>query len=1075
MPKVPSLTSANVQTSLPLYTHQNPLDKGSSKTKIKVSLIGITALLGTIGSYLGYRHFVGKGTSDQLALPNDEQTGLKVFSAAVMTRGAPVQQPIENQQTSPGAFFTLSRTFFAESGNGLVTQKVMKSPSWLVQQFDPVTVSFSTGFGQAVGIQIVGNTAYVAAQGSGLLIYSIVNSTFLSLLGSYVPPSNAGVCSLQVIGAVAYLASSSNGIFIVNIASPKAPALLGTYVIPGGYGFIQGISVSGNILCATNAFGGLQIINVANPSSPTLFGSYKTQDDAEWVQIVGNLAYVADRMGGLQIINIATPSAPKFVGSFPPNLGAYRVLVVGNIAYVGGDRNGLQIIDVSVPSAPTLLVFYSPGSSFYWIDIQGNTLYLADLAGSGSFQIVNVANPRNPIPIASYAIDNPESCKAFGNNVLVGTVNGLQFLSQLNQIKFSGVPSIRDQGDFVVSLNGTTPQGVAFNSFKLRVGQPPSPVLAISQVVARLNQQLNYTFELGVFFDRDDQNTLIYSINTQNGNPLPSWLFFSSATRTLLGTPGVADIATVSLRYMANDTYFAPTSVPFTLKVEAPPMVANPLKDLTLPRNTLLNFYLPSNAFVDPNGDLLTYTARKNGTYPLPSWLAFSNIGFFTGMPPNYERLNLTVVADDGNGGLTSNSFSLLITDALAPMAAVIGGKVSYQVPSNVFATAGTITSYSGSLADGIPLPNWIQFDPTSLTFTASPPNDVPSTMQLEVAATTSLGEVFRLDFAMNLAGNTPPVYKNPVSTQQASVDIDFKFVVADNVFVDPNGDPLTFKALQLGGASLPKWLNFEPNNRIFSGIPTPEDTNTFTDAVVVIALMANDGQATTTGTFNIAVSGEPYLIRFIKIAGPALTIASAIFGGYKKRALILNRINKIKYTKDPVSLTAGQEFFYQFSCSPRAISNVTLSVLSQKGVKTKLYSKMDGSRFFCRKKFKNWTKVSDVMSHWLSCNAATGTLYSLGGVPNFHHLGPMRITAIGNAGVILEQFDLTILENTDVPSTFIRASYSRPDSILELANQDRSSQDRSSWGGDRDMMIPLNEINPSNLGTIGEERVNEF
>lgn len=76
----------------------------------------------------------------------------------------------------------------------------------------------------------------------------------------------------------------------------------------------------------------------------------------------------------------------------------------------------------------------------------------------------------------------------------------------------------------------------------------------------------NYTFPDTTFIDDDGNNTLTYTATLSNGNPLPAWLSFDTATRTFIGTP--ASIGNYMIKVTATDTANAKVSCTFTLKIE---------------------------------------------------------------------------------------------------------------------------------------------------------------------------------------------------------------------------------------------------------------------------------------------------------------------------------------------------------------------------------------------------------------------------------------------------------------------------------------------------------------------------
>ncbi|MDR2261373.1 MAG: putative Ig domain-containing protein [Azoarcus sp.] len=70
------------------------------------------------------------------------------------------------------------------------------------------------------------------------------------------------------------------------------------------------------------------------------------------------------------------------------------------------------------------------------------------------------------------------------------------------------------------------------------------------------------------FFTDPDGDALTYTLTLANGEPLPGWLTFNPATRTLSGTPEEDDVGNLILRVTATDTGNLSTSYYFGLKVD---------------------------------------------------------------------------------------------------------------------------------------------------------------------------------------------------------------------------------------------------------------------------------------------------------------------------------------------------------------------------------------------------------------------------------------------------------------------------------------------------------------------------
>jgi Ca2+-binding RTX toxin-like protein len=147
-------------------------------------------------------------------------------------------------------------------------------------------------------------------------------SHFLVAHRVYDTPGNAN--GVQVVGNYAYVTDGYSGLQIIDISNPTAPILKGSYNTHGA----SGVQVVGNYAYVANfSFGGLDIIDISNPTVPIFRGSYNTHG-AYGVQIVDNYAYVADGYGGLKIIDVSNFTNPQS----PTNLALSNSTIAENQA-----------------------------------------------------------------------------------------------------------------------------------------------------------------------------------------------------------------------------------------------------------------------------------------------------------------------------------------------------------------------------------------------------------------------------------------------------------------------------------------------------------------------------------------------------------------------------------------------------------------------------------------------------------------------------------------------------------------------------------------------------------------------
>nr|WP_324259645.1 putative Ig domain-containing protein [Cellvibrio fontiphilus] len=548
---------------------------------------------------------------------------------------------------------------------------------------------------------------------------------------------------------------------------------------------------------------------------------------------------------------------------------------------------------------------------------------------------------------------------------------------------FSGTPTNADVGTLSIDViaddgNG----GTATNTFTITVANTndaPTVANAIADQNATEDSAFNFQFAANTFADADAGATLTYSAQLNGGGPLPAWLSFDSATRTFSGTPTNADVGTLSIDVIADDGNGGTATNTFTITVantNDAPTVANAIADQNATEDSAFNFQFAANTFADADaGATLTYAAQLNGGGPLPAWLSFdSATRTFSGTPTNNDVgiLSIDVIADDGNGGTVTDTFTITVANtndaptvanAIADQNATEDSAFNFQFAANTFADAdaGATLTYAAQLNGGGPLPAWLSFDSATRTFSGTPTNADVGTLSIDVIADDGNGGAVTDTFTITVANtNDAPTVANAIADQNATEDSAFNFQFAANTFADADaGATLTYAAQLNGGGPLPAWLSFDSATRTFSGTPSNADVG-----VISIDVIASDGNGgTVTDTFTITVNN----------LNNAPTVANAIADQ--------------NATEDSV-------FNFQFAANTFADADagVTLTYAAQ----------LNGG---------------GPLPAWLSFDSATRTF---SGTPTNNDVGILSIDVIaddGNGGTVTDTFTITVANTNDAPT----------------------------------------------------------
>ena len=215
---------------------------------------------------------------------------------------------------------------------------------------NPAIIGAKDTPGSAIGVAVIGQTAYVADGEAGLQVIDVSDPQNPAIVGSVDTPGSAR--GVVVIDQIAYVADGSSGLQVIDVNDPQNPAIVGSVDTPN---WAIGVSVIGQTAYVADGLSGLQAIDVSVPQSPAIVGSVDTPGYADEVFAMDQTAYVADGLSGLQIIDVSDPQNPAIVGSANTPDYADDVVVTDQAAYVAVYDVGLRVIDVSDPQNPVII------------------------------------------------------------------------------------------------------------------------------------------------------------------------------------------------------------------------------------------------------------------------------------------------------------------------------------------------------------------------------------------------------------------------------------------------------------------------------------------------------------------------------------------------------------------------------------------------------------------------------------------------------------------------------------------------------------------------------------------------
>lgn len=296
-----------------------------------------------------------------------------------------------------------------------------------------VTGAYNTA-GNARGIAVDGNYAYMADYLYGLQVINITNPATPTLAATYDTPGSAK--GVAVDGNYAYVADYATGLVVVNITNPAAPVLAGTCDTPGS---ARDVVIDGNYAYVADYGTGLAVINITNPAAPTLAATCAVTGSAYGLTVAGNYAYLAAGVGGLQVVDITLPTAPALAGALGLPGSAQDVAVFGNRAYLAAYDGGLRVIDVTHPTAPAAVASLAMPGNAYMVAVDHDRAYVA--AGTAGLCEIDLRNPAAPWLVQTLDLTGTSYALALaGNRAFVAAdVSGLQVIEIADWVPPVGV------------------------------------------------------------------------------------------------------------------------------------------------------------------------------------------------------------------------------------------------------------------------------------------------------------------------------------------------------------------------------------------------------------------------------------------------------------------------------------------------------------------------------------------------------------------------------------------------------------------------------------------------------------
>ncbi|MHA7812108.1 MAG: GC-type dockerin domain-anchored protein [Phycisphaerales bacterium] len=300
--------------------------------------------------------------------------------------------------------------------------------------------------GSVLGVELVGDTAYVIDPEFGLYLFDVSNPSSPAEVGHFSDPDLVDdYQSLQAVGDRVYIGvrtrRDGDQVLIFDASVAGQVTLLGA--IEGPFASTRFQVVGGFAFCVNGEF--FTSFDVSDPASPQVAGEYSGVTLGGEMMIVDGVAYVADLVDGAWGLRIIDVSDPFFSDPFSMQLGAFQTGFRVDVLHADGERmflsesvGDLRIYDISDPAQIEQIGSYDPLGFVRRVMIDGNEMTLL-CSGSG-LEIVRIDDPGNPVLVRlSGAVQFANDAVVDGGLMLVASgYGGLRTL----RVPADGVPVV---------------------------------------------------------------------------------------------------------------------------------------------------------------------------------------------------------------------------------------------------------------------------------------------------------------------------------------------------------------------------------------------------------------------------------------------------------------------------------------------------------------------------------------------------------------------------------------------------------------------------------------------------------
>ncbi|MHA1793153.1 MAG: LVIVD repeat-containing protein, partial [Promethearchaeota archaeon] len=232
--------------------------------------------------------------------------------------------------------------YIADGSNGLEIINISDPTS-------PVKVNtYPLAGSSAQDVEVHDGIAFIATGSAGLYIINVSDplntSGSFKRIGYFSDGGNAS--GIHVVGDNAYLSDGGNGLHVISIQNLANPIMLST--TPAEFDRnANNVFISGTLAFAADGNDGLEIFNIRDPYSIKYLGKVDDNDGspesgyASDVKVLDGIAFVADGKDGIEIVNVSDPGSPYKISSWNETQFVSKVEIFGHLLLASTKASGI--------------------------------------------------------------------------------------------------------------------------------------------------------------------------------------------------------------------------------------------------------------------------------------------------------------------------------------------------------------------------------------------------------------------------------------------------------------------------------------------------------------------------------------------------------------------------------------------------------------------------------------------------------------------------------------------------------------------------------------------------------------